>query len=75
MTDSTTPWANTQPAGPLLRPADAAAFLGVGQRCFYQMVEAGEVPAPFRIRPGGKATAVPKSWLDAVVTARAGMAA
>lgn len=55
----------------MLRPVDAAAYLGFRSRTkFYEMVNQGELPAPIRLRKGGNLTGIPRPWLDAIIAAR-----
>ena len=65
------PWAALAPIGPLLRPAKAAEYLGYSVPHFYRLVSQGALPAPIRMGPSHQgASAVPKSWLDAVIASR-----
>ena len=66
-----TPWSSVPPTGPMLRPSEAAAYLGFKSRQqLYQMVRSGEVPAPIRLRKEGNASGIPRPWLDAIIAAR-----
>lgn len=67
------PWKSLPATGPLLRPAQAAEYLGYKSRThYYNLVRQGVVPAPIQIGPGGtSAVGVPKPWLDAVIAAAA----
>ena len=68
---SATPWSSVLPTGPMLRPDEAAAYLGFKSRQkLYAMVRKGEVPAPIRLRKEGNASGIPRPWLDAVIAAR-----
>lgn len=69
MTDPASPWLTTPAAGPLMPPADAAAYLGLSRATFYRRVEDGSLPRP--IKMSAKATGLPKPWLDSVIAARA----
>jgi len=70
--NSTQPWANIPPSGPLLRPKDAAAYLGYSTRWYYALAAKGDLPSPIRMADGKTAaSAVPRPWLDAVIAARA----
>lgn len=74
MTDINQPWASIPAAGPLLRPKDAAEYLGYSKSHFYALVERGELPKPIKIGRGfNAATGVPRPWLDAVIADRAGV--
>lgn len=55
--------------GPLLRPAAAAAYIGVSMSSFYNLIEQGYLPRPLKLGP--RTAAVPKRWLDQVIAARA----
>lgn len=55
--------------GPLLRPAAAAAYLGLSISTFYEQIKAGMLPPLVKI--GSRASGVPKPWLDAFIAARA----
>lgn len=67
--DENRPWATVPPTGPVLRPEDAAEYLGISVTTYYDQAGKGMLPSPFQI--GVRATGVPRPWLDAVVTARA----
>jgi predicted DNA-binding transcriptional regulator AlpA len=65
------PWNAVPPTGPMLRPSEAAAYLGFKSRQqLYEMVRCGEVPAPIRLRKVGNASGIPRPWLDAIIAAR-----
>lgn len=70
MTTAEQPWKCVEPRGPYLRPAQAAAFCGISTPTLYEMVRAGTFPAPVRVHPEGKATVIPQTWLEAVLSAR-----
>lgn len=38
------PWKKVVPTGPVLRPAEAAAYYGVSLSTYYELIKAGEVP-------------------------------
>jgi predicted DNA-binding transcriptional regulator AlpA len=62
------PWLSVPAAGPILRPNDAAAYLGYSTPRYYALVAAGELPAPIKIGRGQNgASGVPRPWLDAVI--------
>lgn len=66
------PWKDMPATGPLLRPAQAAAYLGYSRAYYYRMVKQGRVPKPLSIGPSfSGATGVPQPWLDAVIAAAA----
>lgn len=60
------PWEGIPPTGPILRPADAAAYLGISVPGYYEKAAKGALPAPFKL--GGRASGVPRPWLDAVIS-------
>jgi excisionase family DNA binding protein len=62
------PWSAVDVVGPLFRPAKAAEYLGLSRSQFYEQVADGRLPRPVRI--GARSSALPKSWLDAVITNR-----
>ena len=64
------PWAHLPAIGPILRPADAAAYLGISVQGYYEKAAAGSLPVPLKIT-GGRASGVPRPWLDAVIAAAA----
>jgi len=68
--DSNVPWNGIKADGPLLRPAEAAAFLKTSPKNYYAMARRGEVPKPVKLRADGRATVIPLSWLNAVIAAR-----
>lgn len=67
------PWESLPATGPLLRPADAARYLGYRSRThYYNLVHKGLVPKPIQIGPAGtSAVGVPQPWLDAIIAAAA----
>lgn len=70
--NTTKPWDDIPPTGPLLRPKDAAAYLGYSKAWYYALASRGDLPSPIQMGRGqGAATAVPRPWLDAVIAARA----
>jgi predicted DNA-binding transcriptional regulator AlpA len=62
------PWEAVTPAGPILRPAEAAKYLGLSIQCYYLMASRGDLPSPVKI--GTRASGVPRPWLDAVIADR-----
>lgn len=71
-TSTTSPWVGLPACGPMLRPNDAAKYLGFAtKQAYYHLARAGAVPAPIRIFKAGRASGVPKGWLDAIIQARA----
>lgn len=64
--DLARPWQNVPPTGPILRTADAAAYLGISIPGYYEKAAKGALPSPIRL--GGRASGVPRPWLDAVIS-------
>ena len=63
------PWAGIPPRGPLLRPKEAASYLGYSVSRFYALAAEGKVPRPIRIGSGTNgASAVPLPWLEALIS-------
>ncbi len=60
----------TQKPAALIRPKNAAAYLGIVRSTLYKLVEAGQLPKPIKIT--GKAVAWLQSDLDAFIEQRAG---
>ena len=74
--EASKPWQGVPATGPMLRPKDAAAYLGYSVSQFYSLAAQGFVPQPIRIGPGHNGGAgVPRPWLDALIAARAAGAA
>ena len=63
------PWAELPVSGPILRPADAARYVGLGLSTFYNGIAEGSLPPLIKIGP--RASGVPRPWLDAVLRSRA----
>lgn len=67
-----TPWAGIPATGPMLRPAQAAAYLGCSRTTFYALVNKGVCPQPIKIGFGHNGVAgIPRPWLDALIASRA----
>lgn len=65
------PWADIPATGPLLRPKDAAAYIGYSPQQYYALATIGEMPPLIKIGRGQKgASGVPRPWLDAVIASR-----
>lgn len=62
------PWRSVVPTGPILRPAAAAEYIGVSLTTYYDQASQGLLPSPGKI--AGRASGVPRPWLDAVIAAR-----
>lgn len=39
----------TRPSNPIIRPRDAAAYLGIGRSTLYRLIESGALPRPIRL--------------------------
>lgn len=63
------PWLDCPVEGPFMRSGEAAAYLNLSPTQFYYLARQGDLPRPFKI--GGRASGVPKGWLDSVIRARA----
>lgn len=63
------PWTHINPIGPLLRPDQAAHYLGMSRRSYDRMSAAGIVPRPQPLGINGHAKFVPKRFLDAMIEA------
>lgn len=61
----TRPWDGVVATGPILRPADAAAYLGISVQGYYEKAAKGALPVPLKL--GGRASGVPRPWLDAII--------
>ena len=59
------PWETVAPTGPILRPADAAAYLGISIPGYYEKAAKGDLPTP--IKMCGRTSGVPRPWLDSVI--------
>lgn len=72
MTHDRVPTIKLGPAsGPMLRPARAAAYLGLSLSTFYEQIKSGELPPLVKV--GLRASAMPQPWLDTVIAHRANM--
>jgi predicted DNA-binding transcriptional regulator AlpA len=60
------PWDGVAATGPILRTADAAAYLGISVPGYYEKAAKGVLPSPLKI--GGRASGVPRPWLDSVIS-------
>ena len=65
------PWIGVTATGPVLRPAQAAAYYGVSLSTYYEMIKAGELPPFVKLGRRSRASGVPRAWLDAVIVSRA----
>lgn len=63
------PWADIPPIGPMLRPNEAARYLGITKPHLYRLANEGRLPRPFKLFGGGSnaAAGIPKPWLDAII--------
>lgn len=66
------PWEGVAPTGPILRPADAAAYLGISVPGYYQKAAKGLLPTPIKL--GGRTSGIPRPFLDAVIAQAAAVA-
>lgn len=65
------PWAGLPATEPLLRPKEAAAFLGYSKPHYYRLAASGDVPPLTKLGRGqGGASVVPRAWLQATLDAR-----
>lgn len=55
-------------AGPLLRPAEAAEYLGISVSGFYQQIKEGNLPPLVKIGP--RAAGMSRPWLDRLIERR-----
>jgi predicted DNA-binding transcriptional regulator AlpA len=62
------PWEAVPPTGPILRPAAAAEYIGLSLPTYYDQASRGLLPSPVKI--SGRASGVPRPWLDAVIADR-----
>lgn len=71
MTDQ--PWKNIPATGPLLRPSEAARYLGYkATASYYNLAAKGLAPRPLKVGvDGAAASGIPKPWLDALIAAAA----
>ena len=66
----TKPSDNIPATGPLLRPMEAAQYLGFQSRGhYYALARQGRVPSPIHV--GSRAAGIPRAWLDACIAAAA----
>lgn len=63
------PWASVRPTGRMYRPSAVVDLTGLSRSQIYQMISEGRFP-PF-IPLSTRAVALPESWLDAFLEARA----
>ena len=63
------PWVNVRPSGRMYRPTAVVDRTGLSRSQIYQMISEGRFP-PF-IPLSTRAVALPESWLDAFLEARA----
>lgn len=75
MSSELPPWAGLPATGPILRPAEAARYLGFSRSHYYLLAKTGQVPAPIKLFRSNGAAGVPQAWLDAAIAAAAERAA
>lgn len=63
------PWRQCDPSGQLLRPNDVIRLTGLSRSQIYDLIALGRFP-PF-LKLSVRASAMPKSWLDAFIKMRA----
>lgn len=63
------PWLECEPTGRLLRPSEVFDLIGLSRSQVYAMISEGRFP-PF-IKLSKRASALPESWLDSFIAARA----
>ena len=63
------PWLGLPATGPMLRPSEAARYLGLSRSQYYAGATDGRFPEPISI--SARASGVPRAWLDAVIARRA----
>ena len=63
-------WKSVPPKGPLLRPPQAAAYLGIAVSTYYALAKSGDLPKPVKLFQGGRSSGVPKNQLDALISDR-----
>lgn len=66
------PWADTPPSGRMLRPREVFKRVGLSRSQVYMMISAREFP-PF-LKLSERTSALPESWLDAFLLAKANAA-
>lgn len=64
-------WSSTPVAGPIFRPQECASYLGISVSSFYELVSRGELPPLLKLTDRGRASGLPKGWLDIVIADRA----
>jgi len=62
-------WKSVTPTGPLLRPKQAAEYLGISVSTYYLRAAEGRLPDPKRLAAGMRVAGIPRPWLDAVIAA------
>lgn len=71
--DQNPPWAGLPAEAPLLRVTEAAKLIGCSKSTYYALAAKGVLPRPIKLGFGFTGvSAVPRSWLNAAVAARAG---
>lgn len=67
-------WSNAPITGPIFRPQECANYLGISISSFYELVSRGELPPLLKLTQRGRASGLPKGWLDIVIADRASQA-
>lgn len=65
-------WKSIDPTGRQLRPLEVCELTGLSKAQIYNLIKDGSFP-PF-LKIGKRASAMPKSWLDAYISAQAELA-
>ncbi len=56
--------------GPILRPKCAANYVGLSLSSMYKLIQDQKFPRLVKINPGGRASGIPKAWLDDFIRSR-----
>ena len=64
-------WSALPVTGPIFRPQKCADYLGISISSFYELVSRGELPPLLKLTQRGRASGLPKGWLDIVIADRA----
>lgn len=67
-------WSISPVAGPIYRPQECATYLGISISSFYELISRGELPPLLKLTQRGRASGLPKSWLDIVLADHAAQA-
>ena len=64
-----TVWRNIPPRGPILKPTQAARYVGFSRSLMYAKIKLGCFPPVIKI--GERSGGIPQNWLDAFIVGRA----